>query len=222
MESRNLEISKPETLTAITSVTSSLALIFMIAFSVTLIILLVFIRYHRNHNSQGTTTIQAPEATYSTIGPPLPPVRIKKHMSYEARIIHTDNHLTAGHDTDGINTLQSQRVLNESAETDYIPVTTSTANMSLPQGGNNVETLTTENVSIIDESEVHVHETNVAVPQALDYGIQTEENVAYNGQFELQDLGPSNKNVMDTQIVANPAYGTIALEVQTQANLALI
>ena len=166
--------------------------------------------------------MQAPEPTYSTVGPPLPPVRIKKHMSYEARVIHTDNYLTAGHDTDGIETLQSQYVLNESAETDYIPIRTLTANMLLPQGGNNIETLTIEH-ALITESEAHVHETNVAVPQALDYGIKTEENVAYNGQFELQDLGSSNENAMATQIVANPACGTgvsIAPEVQTQANLA--
>ena len=95
--------------------------------------------------------------------------------------------------------------------------------MSLPQY---IETLTTEHVSIIErvtEREARIRETNVAVPQVLDYGIQTEENVAHTGQFELQDLGSSNESAMATQIVANPAYGTdvsIAPEVQTQANLA--
>ena len=151
MESVNSETSTVETLTAITSVIyiSSLALIFLVAFTVTLI-LLVHIRCHRNcRKSQRIPIVQAPEATYSTVRPPLPPVRVERNMSYEERVIHKDNHPTVGHEADGINTLQSQLVLNIiSAETGSIPTT----NLLVPQGGNNIESLdlTTEHVSITE------------------------------------------------------------------------
>ena len=69
-----------ETQTAvITSVTSSLALIFLVAFTVTLVLLL-HIRCHKNCKNQGTP-IQAPEANYSTVNPPLPPVILDRIMS---------------------------------------------------------------------------------------------------------------------------------------------
>ena len=82
--------------------------------------------------------MQAPEANYSTVGPPLPPIRIERNMSYEEKVIHTDNryHLTVEHDTSNtcveaniVNVLQSQLVLNESAETNFIPTRNSTVNM---------------------------------------------------------------------------------------------
>ena len=58
-------------LAAITSVTSSLALIFLIAFVITLILLV----HTRCHKSDQGTPVEAPEANYSTISLPLPPVR---------------------------------------------------------------------------------------------------------------------------------------------------
>ena len=133
-----------EILTAITYVTSLLTLVFLVAFTATLIILLVHIRCHRNHSNRGTL-MQTPEANYSTVGPPLPPVRIERNMSYEERVIQTDNHFIVGHDTssdsfveannnaDLDNTLQSQLVLNESAETGSVPTNTSIINMLLLQ-----------------------------------------------------------------------------------------
>ena len=89
-------VPKAETVAAITSVTSLLALIFMAAFAM-ILILLVRKRCHRNRNNQGTP-MPAPEANYSTVGPPL---RIERNMSYEEKVIHTDNryHLTVEHDT---------------------------------------------------------------------------------------------------------------------------
>lgn len=134
-----------EALTAITYVTSLLALIFLVAFTATLIILLVHLQCHRNHSNHGTL-MQTPEANYSTVGPPIPPVRIERNMSYEERVIQTDNHSIVGHmhdtsncfteandNADLDNTLQSQLVLNESAETGSVPTNTSIINMLLLQ-----------------------------------------------------------------------------------------
>ena len=225
--------------TAITYVTSLLALVFMAAFTATLIILLVHIQCRRNHSNHGTL-MQTPEANYSTVGPPLPPIRIERNMSYEERVIQTDNHSIVGHDTsnsfveandnaDLDNTLQSQLVLNESVETGSVPTNTSIVNMLLLQRSD-TETLppecesTTSDSESITERVAYLHNTqnaldNVTIPR--DHGIQTQENIAYDRQFELQDLGSSNEET--ARMVANPAYGTdvaIVPEVQTQTNLA--
>ena len=71
--------SETHALAAITSVTSLLALIFLAAFTMTLVLLL-HIQCHKNCNNQGTP-IQTPEANYSTVNPPLPPVILDRIMS---------------------------------------------------------------------------------------------------------------------------------------------
>ena len=76
-ESTNSETqtaAEAHALAAIASVTSLLALIFLVAFTVTLVLLL-HIRCHKTCNNQGTPIqCQAPEANYSTVNPPLPPL----------------------------------------------------------------------------------------------------------------------------------------------------
>ena len=159
--------------------------------------------------------MQTPEANYSTVGPPLPPVRIERNMSYEERVIQTDNYSIGGRDTSNSsfvepnnnanldNTLQSQLLLNESPVTGSVPAI---VNMLLLQR-NDTETLSPEHIKSITSESVtervtYLHDTNapgnVAIPD--DHGIQTEENIAFNGQFELQDLGSSREDT--SQMVA--------------------
>ena len=216
----------------------------MVAFTMTLLLLV----RKQCCSNEGALT-QAPEAmaTYSTVGPPLLPVRIERNMSYEGGVVQTDSHhhIVAMGQHDTSNTVveasnadfdnmafQSQSlVLHESSETGPVPTSTSIVNMLLPQSGNDTESFQTDghesttSESVTQETVAYLHDTihgNVAILH--DHGILTEENVAYNGQLkvDLLDLGTSHKDA--SQMVAqNPAYGTdvaIAPEVDTQANLA--
>ena len=76
------EIPIAESLAATAIIPSLLAITFIVAFTVTLILLI-----RKKCNSQ-ETLIEA-EANYSTIGPPMPTVRIERNMSYEQRAVHT-------------------------------------------------------------------------------------------------------------------------------------
>lgn len=215
----------------------------MVAFTMTLLLLA---RKQCCSNEGVLTQASEAMATYSTVVPPLLPVRIERKMSYEEGVVQTDSHhhTVAMGQHDASNTLveasnadfdnmafQSQSlVLHESSETGPVPTSASIVNMLLPQSGNYTESFRTDghesttSESVTQETVAYLHDTihgNVAILR--DHRIQTEENVLYNGQFkvDLLDLGTSHKDA--SQMVANPAYGTdvaIAHEVDTQANLA--
>ena len=74
----NLETPTAGMLAVIITIPSLFALILVVALTIyTAIIVLVIKR-----NNQGTRA----ESYYSTVGPPLPPIKIDKNMSYEGRL----------------------------------------------------------------------------------------------------------------------------------------
>ena len=191
------EIAIAESLAATAIIPSLLAITFIVAFTVTLILLI-----RKKRNSQ-ETLIEA-EANYSTIGPPMPPVRIERNMSYEQRAVHTEetdtnSFMEANNSVvlDDIG-LQQLLVLHEPG-TESIPKRNFTVNNTSLEG----EPLPTEYEST-SEGESNTHEYDQDQPRG--------------------NITGATRTVTHTmEMASNPAYGTdvsIAPEVETQSNLA--
>ena len=229
------EIPIAELLAATAIIPSLLAITFIVAFTVTLILLIRKIR-----NSQTSETLTRAEANYSTIGPPMPPVRIERNMSYEERAIHAEvsnptdtNNFMEANNSVVLDNINLQLMLHESG--------TPTRNLTVNNMSFQGETLPTEHEST-PESESNTQEYRFHQPRATVTGgtkieaygnnidiapeIQAQGNVAYNSNFSDESFGSQDLRSPDedaTEMVSNQAYGTdvsIAPEIQTQLNLA--
>ena len=192
------EIPIAESLAATAIIPSLLAITFIVAFTVTLILLI-----RKKRNSQ-ETLIEA-EANYSTIGPPMPPVRIERNMSYEQRAVHTE-----ATDTNSFMEANNSVVLDDIGLQQLL-VLHEPGTESIPK-----RNLTVNNTSLEGE------------PLPTEYE-STSEGESNTQEYYDQDqprgniTGATRRVTHTTEMASNPAYGTdvsIAPEIETQSNLA--
>ena len=159
----NSETPTAGMLAVIITIPSLFALILVVALTTTIIVLVI------KRNNRGTRA----ESYYSTVGPPLPPIKIDKNMSYE-----------------GSSRLEPWRVANTEVDyddrslqpvdkiCDYSTSDSDTSNLhhqhSVP-----VTVTTNENVA---------YGTNIATTPE----IQAKENVAYNYEISAGPSGPGH------------------------------
>ena len=163
----NSETLSTGVLAVIITIPSLLALVILIVLPTVIIIILI---YNRRSTKQGTQA----EACYSTVGPPLPPAKLEKNVSYEGsfgslRIIDKEQ---CHHDTQ-----------SDDSDQFYEKITEKCMDTSIHHQPIDSEIVTKP----VNETVAHCP-TNTAT--AMDPEILTEENVAYS-----QKLIDTNENI---------------------------
>ena len=192
--STSMMITGSETPTAgvlavIITIPSLFALILVVAFTTTSIVLII---KKIKWTNRGTRA----ESYYSTVGPPLPPVKIDKNMSYEGR-------------------LKPWRIANTEVDYDNKSVQPDTSSLhhqhSVPVNVTTINENTAYGTNVATAPEIQAEE-NVA----YNFEIDDSPSPPRNSQSFHKDA---------PEMLSNPAYATnisIAPEIGTQTNVAYV
>ena len=203
----NSEALSTGVLAVIITIPSLLALVILIVLPTIIIIILICNRRIKQRTQA--------EAYYSTVGPPLLPVRLEKNRSYEGnleslRIINKKQ----CHDIDNSDQF-CEKITEKCTDTNVNHQPTDSKIVTIPVNENvaycptntatatNPEILTEENVAysqkLVETNENIAYGTNIAIAPE----IQTEENVAYSCKPDDDPPGPTQDLVSSLNVNAN-------------------
>ena len=193
----NSEMPTAGILAVIITIPSLFALILVVALTTTIIVLVI------KRNNRGTRA----ESYYSTVGPPLPPIKIDKNMSNEGR-------------------LEPWRIAN--TEVDYDDRSLQPVDKICDNSTSDSDTSSVHHQHSVPVTVTTTENTAYGTNIATAPEIRAEENVAYNYEISADPSGPrhSQSSREDApEMIPNPAYATnvsIAPEIGTQTNVAYV